>query len=649
MISDSLRGADILLFAVVATALVAYSYWIYLRVELRVPAGRWLAAIRAAALVLILLLLFNPRLPMGAGSGGATRWVLLDGSLSMQASAPDGRSAWADASDRAEELAAEGWRVVRFGGANLERDSATAGSPGELGSRLGPALAAAAEAGARRVRVLSDARFEDAVAIRSALEALPLEVAFETFGGAVPNVGVARLDVPDLSRPDARPLAEVELFGEGMGDSTTVEIREEGRPVATLTVPTPSPGLRITEAVELPAPEGRGRVRYTASVVASGDGFSEDDEAVAYANVGFESGGLVLVSFRPDWEPRYLLPVLEEVTGLDASGYLRAGPDRYLTLGRAVDRAGPVDSTTVRSAVDDAAIVVVHGLGEDAEGWIRPRVAGGGRRLVFPADPAGAAMAGLEVAGPRAGEWYVSPDVPTSPIAGSLAGLALEGLPPLTDVMVPDERVSTPPLQLQLRGAGSPEAVLALLSGADGRRAVALASGFWRWSMRDGGGEAYRRLWSGVAGWLLADSGMGVTRPRPTRRVFDRGESVRWRLPGDSAAVRIRVSRGDTVVADTTVTGGGDVDMGALEAGAYGYDVTDAAGDTVATGRFDVASTTLEMLPRSAEPTAGNVTAAGGSQDEPAGRPLRTLPWPFLLVIALLCGEWIVRRRSGLR
>jgi hypothetical protein len=31
------------------------------------------------------------------------------------------------------------------------------------------------------------------------------------------------------------------------------------------------------------------------------------------------------------------------------------------------------------------------------------------------------------------------------------------------------------------------------------------------------------------------------------------------------------------------------------------------------------------------------------------GVPLRTRPWPYLLVIALLCGEWIGRRRSGLR
>jgi hypothetical protein len=34
---------------------------------------------------------------------------------------------------------------------------------------------------------------------------------------------------------------------------------------------------------------------------------------------------------------------------------------------------------------------------------------------------------------------------------------------------------------------------------------------------------------------------------------------------------------------------------------------------------------------------------------EPAGTPLRTRPWPYLLVIGLLCGEWIGRRRSGLR
>ena len=31
------------------------------------------------------------------------------------------------------------------------------------------------------------------------------------------------------------------------------------------------------------------------------------------------------------------------------------------------------------------------------------------------------------------------------------------------------------------------------------------------------------------------------------------------------------------------------------------------------------------------------------------GRPLRAFAWPYLLLLALLCAEWVFRRRSGLR
>jgi hypothetical protein len=42
-------------------------------------------------------------------------------------------------------------------------------------------------------------------------------------------------------------------------------------------------------------------------------------------------------------------------------------------------------------------------------------------------------------------------------------------------------------------------------------------------------------------------------------------------------------------------------------------------------------------------------SAEAGTRDEEPGAPLRTEPWPYLLLIGLLCGEWIGRRRSGLR
>ncbi|MGB1780361.1 MAG: hypothetical protein ACPHQP_12455, partial [Longimicrobiales bacterium] len=169
-----------LLFLVLAGALTTYAFWIYLRVELAIPAARRLAIVRSATLVLVLLLLFDPRLPTGGPAGDAGRWVLLDASASMTATGADGSTPSEAAAARAQELAAQGWTVVRFGNGTV-----TPLAPGEeavsdgLASELAPALQTAAESGARDVRVLSDLRFTDGVAIRSAVEALPLSLEFE--------------------------------------------------------------------------------------------------------------------------------------------------------------------------------------------------------------------------------------------------------------------------------------------------------------------------------------------------------------------------------------------------------------------------------------------------------------------------------------
>ena len=645
-----------ILFLALAAGLVAYSFWVYLSVELMVPRARWLAAARALALLVLLALLFDVRLP-GSGDASDQRWVLLDASLSMGAESPGG-AAWDAALARANELADDGWRIVPFGGsaASLDAGIEEAGPVG-TSSRLVPALQRAAESGVGSVRVLSDLRLDDQVAVRAVLAALPLEVGFERFGGEVVNAGVSALDVPDLVRPEGSVTAEVEVHATG-GDSLTVRVFEEDRQVAEVRIAAPSPGLRSRVPIDLPTPTDQGRVRYTASVALDGDGFSSDDAAVRYASVGHEEGALVLVSLRPDWEPRHLLPVLQEVTGLPAIGYLRVGPETFVPMGRALARGAPVDSAAARRAAADASILVLHGIGGALDAWARDLVARPGRKIVVPVDAQGARLAGVPSGDPRAGEWYASADVPTSPIAGALSGLTLQGLPPLSSVLLPDDPAGVRgALLVQLRGVGAPEAALHLDDRDDGRVAVLLASGLWRWAAREDGREAYRRVWSGVAGWLLADRAVSASEVRPTAWVVGRDTPVSWSVPADSAQLRLVVTStdsvaagaADSIVVDTTVTGGAGISTGVLPPGAYRYVVTDEGGSLVGEGRFDVAAATGELIPpaEEPEPAAGAGLPVVGA--EAPGRPLRTRPWPYLLVIGLLCGEWIVRRRSGLR
>jgi hypothetical protein len=645
----------LLIFAGLAGALVAYAVWIYVRVELPVAGARRLAAVRAVVLVVVLALLFDPRLP-GLQGGVAERWVLLDASLSMSTADGSEGSSWTAASIRARELAADGWSVARFGDVDLVPVFGAPGEPDRLTSLLTPALTAAAESGAREVIVLSDMRFQDAVALRAAVEALPVVVDFEPYGRPFANAGIGRFAVPDVLQPDGVPVAEVEVFGGQVGDSIEVVVSEEEREVASRWIGAPSEGLRTVMRIELPPASGPGRVRYTVELRGEPDGFPDDDMDVAYANIGHQAGALVLVSLSPDWEPRFLLPVLGEVTGLPVAGYLRAGADRYVRMGVAADRGPPADSASVRRAAEEAAVLVVQGVGVDAEVWVSTLLSGPGRRLVLPVDAEGARLAGVATSGRREGEWYASPDIPTSPIAGSLTGVSLQGLPPLTGVLIPDLPATQPPLLMQLAGTGSPVSAFHLLERPSGRVAVALASDYWRWAMRDSGREPYRRLWSGVIGWLLEDTEVTSAEVRPSRWVVERGVPVEWSIPGDTIPIRLVVTSTDSVVVDTTVARGAEggsvgeaVSTGVLPPGVYTYSATDDRGDTLTSGRFDVTPATTELLPpRMSWDVPPRSASSVGARDG-RGRPLRTSPWPYLLVILLLCAEWVVRRRSGLR
>tara|TARA_Y100000817_G_scaffold301552_2_gene281638 strand:+ start:898 stop:2829 length:1932 start_codon:yes stop_codon:yes gene_type:complete len=642
-----------LVFLFLAGILATYAFWVYLRVELTVPAARSLAVVRASILSLVLLLLFDPRLPFEATGAAPTPWVLLDASMSMTVEGLEGSSPAEVAAERAAELETEGWEVFRFGNGNLVRQvNETQRASEGLISELAPSLQLAAESGAKEVRVLSDLRFTDPVAIQSVLDVIPVAVQFEDLSLVARNSGIARFSVSDVLYPEDSPAAEIEIFGGNSGDSVIVEIFEENREVAQVRVLAPGPGLRATGTVRLPPAGESGHLRYTARIADEeqvDDAFPSDDEAVTYAGIGYPAGALVLVSAVPDWEPRYLLPVLEKVTGLPSIGYLRAGPDRFVRLGSASDRGIPADSSTVKRAATEAALLVLHGLGVDADPWIAEIAEGQGQRLVLPLDSEGTRAVGLETGDPISGEWYASPDVPTSPIAGALAGVNLQGLPPLSGAMVPSTPLLLPPLQIQLRGAGSPESAFGLIERPGGRVAVALASQFWRWAARENGHEPYRRIWSGIVDWLLAGEEVIAAEPRPMVWVTSRGQKIAWSLGGDSSSVHLEVWSGTEVVTDTTLVGGGEAMTGELDPGLYTYTLVSESGDTVGAGRFDVSGVSLEMLPVAKMPelSRGSLSSPGNAED--SGRPLRTYPWVYLLIMVLLCSEWIVRRRTGLR
>ena len=637
----------LLLLPLLAGALALYTFWIYTRAELPVGSGRRLAALRSVTLLLLLALLLDLHLPWGGGAGPRARWALLDGSLSMGAGASP---AWSAAAERARQLESEGWTVVRFGD-HVSPDAGPEGAPGELRTALAPAMSRAAEAGASDVRVLSDLRFDDPVEVASALALARVTTEFERFGGDLVNAGVAAFGVSDQLERGEPVEASVELFAEGVPDSLTVEVREEDRLVLSRSTPAPAPGARARLALELPAPRGEGRLRYTVAVHVPDDVFPSDDEGVAYMSAGHEAGGLVVVSFRPDWEPRALLEVLGQTTGLRATGYLRVGPDRFASMGRAFQRGLPVDSTRVAAAARDASLLVVHGLDRQTDGWGRRLARRNGRAVLWPLDAAGAAALDVHTAAPADGEWYPVAESAASPLAAEMAGARFQDLPPLGPVLpLTDGRPADAPLVLRFRGTGPGQPALLLEHVGTRRRAVVLASGFWRWAARGGeGDDAYRRLWSGVAGWLLAQDPTTVAGDvRPESWVVARGDAVRWWVPGEEGdSVHLEVRDSIRTVVDTVLTAGAGRSIGTLAPGTYSFAASGTEGP-MGEGRFDVEARTLEMLPRPTTPQAPAATRAAAVVGDP-GRPLRTSPWPYLLILALLCVEWVGRRRAGLR
>ena len=297
--------------------------------------------------------------------------------------------------------------------------------------------------------------------------------------------------------------------------------------------------------------------------------------------------------------------------------------------------------------------MVLHGVGETAPGWVREVARSAPRLLLFPADRLGASLGGVPVAGEVEGEWYVPAALPASPLAGQFAGLDLGALPPLTALHPATAPSGAVALQVHLGGRGTGEAALILIAEEGRRVGIGLAEGYWRWAARDGTPRrAYRSLWAGVANWLFAGERLATAGPPgPAEPVIARGSPVRWQAPGmggQELGLRL-VREGEAVFVSTvSVDSTETFSTAPLDPGAYDFVLSPGAGGGETRGRLDVERYTDDLrLPPVVDAVSGD--AAEGGPPAAAGRPLRTHPVPFILVLAVLCGEWIGRRRRGLR
>ena len=528
-------------------------------------------------------------------------------------------------------------------------------------SRLGPALVSAAEAGASDVLVLSDFRIDDVETLDSYSQTYGLDVKFERLDMERRNVGVEDFMVFRNDPLEETVTAQASIFSEGLqeDESITIEIFEEENLVVSEEVNPISIGNTLMFEVELPINhEASGLLEYRISLGILEDDFSLDNQKSTFIDMRFSDKEIVFLSMKPDWEPRFLLPVLSEVSGLSFEGFLSLGDDQFLSMNDIEGDESIVTESRVKRAVAASRILIVHGLAGDSPDWVVDALDNSSSTIAFIEDGTAASKMGVSTQQSIVeGEWYLESSLKPSPLASTLSGIDLTSLAPLNAVLpMLDPNSYLRPIEFRRNGLGQIQAPLILNESDDSKQALVLASGFWRWSSRGGNSrEVYRRLWSGVLGWLMASEVASNRRlVEPEVRVWSENDQSRWSAWGlANNSIHLMIYKDEKLVQDTTVIVNPESQffINGLGLGSYSYRADDInSGDLLGSGRFKVENHSLEWfrVPRDLVDIYSDLpssTAIGSG----FSRPLHTYIIPYLLIIIFLSIEWIGRRQRGLR
>jgi hypothetical protein len=455
---------------------------VYLFVERPGRAGVPLAVLRAAAWGGVALLLLDPGCTR-AGAPATT--VLLDGSRSMTGAADSAR--WRAAVDSAKALAGTRGRILLFGD-DLPRTWTDDARPAAASSRLLPALRAAAAAGGP-VAVVTDGEVDDVGAIPTDLLASARVVLLPRPAAA--DAGVAAIAVPaDLRAGDTATAAvDLAVAGASAGDTTVLELLEQGRVTARLRVPLGAGGSLRRELRFVPAAAAASTVRRYEARLSQWprDAEPRNDRLATVAAVA-PTSAIVVVSDQPDYDGRAFAAALVQTSGAPVRSFVRVGATGW----RDARTLAAVSEDAVRSEVARATLVVAHGTPATVQAM--------GQRS------RGALLRWPVFGGGRDGDWYVAGGDAASPIGAALAGVPVESLPPL-DLQRDLGPDSTGWVGVTARRDRRGGAAAVLVGGEQGgRRVVEIGvSGLWRWSSKGGvAAEGYRALMAAATDWLLA-------------------------------------------------------------------------------------------------------------------------------------------------
>jgi hypothetical protein len=573
-------------------------------------------ALRAATVGALMLLIVNPRTPVPAPDDAVT--VFVDASLSMGAVG----GSWARAVDSAVALAGSPDAMRRIG----ETVEPWGTGPPDAGiSRLDRAYAAARAVEGRAV-VITDGEVPDPPAAGRPANTRTLVIARDT----VPSAAVVDVVVPRHARigDTVDVVAQVATWGALPDGDAALEVwSADARLVRQSFVLPPAPGRA---AVRLRVPLGRlreGTHALRARVTAVGDDEPGDDARAGIVTVS-DRPAVVVVIDPADWEGRFLARELAAVTRVPVRTFARVAADRWVDA-RTVT---PVEPSVVRRAMAQASVVVTRGA----------EVAGTPRR--WWDWPAGDASDARFVEG----DWYVSPTVPASPLAGALAAVPWAELPPATGLLFRAGTVLGPghwPALTAQRGRRGPERPLLVASdtAGGGRKLTTEAVGLWRWALRGGlEREAYRAMIAAGIDWLLAAPDEAAAGALRLPDVVARGVPVvaEWAGIDPPDTLTVDFVRQDTAVRRTLRFAAAGRAAAALDTGVYRWSAGAAGGPG-----------TLVVEPYSSEIPPGAVTVASGIGPGRAWmgeRPVRGRALWFVLVVALAVAEWAWRQRQGL-
>lgn len=446
------------------------------------------------------------------------------------------------------------------------------------------------------------------------------------------DAAIASLESPfSATAGDTMTVTVVEAAG-GLGaEKGVVRLLLDGQSIASSTVAslTPFASRRITVSALLP--HGARLSLLQAIVATDGDVEPRNDTLAAAVEVS-DKPAAVFISTAPDLDVREALTVLRGALDVPTRAYLRIAQNVWREEGT----LKPVSEADVRARALEAGMVIVHG--DTAWGGVAQRTHGA-HALWVPAPPAQLARAGENQ---RTAEWYVSA-APASPLAGALGGLPWDTLPPIS--LAAPARGAFTVLEARLGKSGAPVAVVAGRENAGFRTLVVTGSGFAGWSLRGGRSQAaFVALWGAMFDWLSAARG-DLRAARPASGIVREGEGVRWRRGGSDSVVTVAVTkRGNAQPKPDSIVlrfanGGAETSSPPMAEGVY--DVQAAGGASVL-----VVNATRELVPRA--PTLSTGAASRGALAA-NGRNLADLGWAFALALALLSGEWLLRRSAGLR